>query len=134
MFPFRVEANRIEAHCHVRHIDNHRGAFIIVSALATSRGMSICNAFEDLAPQIVERLHLKELTAYFEYWGPFSYNEDDIKREEEFMLVTFAWDPDGSHPLAPGVGSFRHPRWTPRHRAEVEAIIGMELGKSPFES
>ena len=102
-----LDGNRGHATCHVRIIrrEGREEAVVIVSALAENDGMSPCNAFEELAPQLVDYFDLdpRRLT-YLERWGSFSYN--DQKREEEFSVVTFSYDPKGRNAFVPGLGRF----------------------------
>jgi len=107
-------------------------ATVVVSALAENPGMSPCNAFEELAPQIAAAFDLDgRRLRYVEHWGPQSYA--DRRREEEFSVVRFSFDPDGGNRHAPGAGRFYNPRWTHATRADVEAMIGAELPPFPFE-
>ena len=88
LFPFRVSANAYPAHCHVRLVRRGADVALILSELASNAGMSICNAFEDLLPQIALAYDLDpERLTVIEHWGPFSYEDGD--REEEFSRVTY---------------------------------------------
>ena len=127
-----LDGNRRHATCHVRIIrrEGREEAVVIVSALAENNGASPCNAFEELAPQLVDYFQLspRRLT-YFERWGSFSY--EDLEREEEFSVVTFSYDPKGRNAFVPGLGRFAHPTWKRVTRAEVEEIAGGELPPFP---
>ena len=124
--------NRCHATCHVRVIrpGDRDEVIVIVSALAENNGMSPCNSFEELAPQLADYFELdpRQIT-YLERWGSFSYN--DQKREEEFTFVTFSYDPRGQNAFVPDVGRFAHPTWERVTRAEVEEIAGGELPPFP---
>ena len=93
LFPFRVSANRYGAHCHVRIIEAGPYTVLILSELASNEGMSVCNAFEDLLPQITYAYGLDpEHLTVIEHWGPFSYG--DHERDEEFSRITYTYEPD----------------------------------------
>ena len=160
LFPYRVSANRYVAHCHVRLVrpGTRQGpdVTLVVSELASNAGMSVCNAFEDLLPQIVyaydllpclDRAGPEHLTV-IEHWGPFSYRSYEggdfalprEGREEEFTRVTYTYERDRPtrigfrYPLR-GLtrGAFSHPVWRKISRSEVEALAGGELPPFPFE-
>ena len=144
LFPYRVSANRYVAHCHVRLVRRGADALLLISELASNPGMSICNAFEDLLPQLtfafdllpcLDRAGPEHLTV-IEHWGPFSYG--DQERAEEFTRVTYTYDPDqpariGFHLPELTRGAFSDPVWTPITRADVEGLLGSELPPFPFQ-
>ena len=143
LFPYYVSANGYEAHCHVRLIRKgtdvrDEDVLVIMSELASNEGMSVCNAFEDLLPQIVftYKLDPARLTVV-EHWGPFSYN--DGNRDEEFTCLTYTYEPDRPtrigfrYPLeALTKGAFIDPSWEPISRSDVETLAGGELPPFPF--
>ena len=135
LFRYRVAANAYPAHCHIRIIRQKKeaDALLIVSELASNEGMSVCNAFEDLLPQIACAYGIgPEHLTVIEHWGPFSYG--DHERDEEFSRITYTYEPDRpSWPSTAQLGSFSEPQWHPISRADVEEIAAGELPAFPFE-
>jgi hypothetical protein len=111
---------------------------LIVSEVEENQGMSICNAIEDLVPQLAQRfrLDLSDLD-YFECWGPHSYTEEHNALSGDtggtrFERVRFETS-ERDNPIAPGVGSIRRPRWSPFEREGFKELLGERIPPLPFE-
>jgi hypothetical protein len=131
--------------CHVRFIPPAAGGgslpdrpVLIVSEVVENQGMSICNAIEDLVPQLAQRfrLDLSDLD-YFECWGPHSYTEEHNALSGDtggtrFERVRFETS-ERDNPIAPGVGSIRSPRWSPFEREGFKELLGERIPPLPFE-
>jgi hypothetical protein len=117
IFNYKVKANNYPAHCGIEITRHSDSALVICTELPTNEGMSICNAFEDLVPQVVSyyELNLHRLI-WVEHWLPV----EDFDGER-FDLVLF--DIRESRPV--------NPRWIPLplHSNAVDFLRQMSENK-----
>lgn len=72
-FNYRVRANNFHCKCGIEVLDFDSISLAIVTELPDNQGMSICNAFEDLAPQVANSFGLElEKLVWVEHWIPRS--------------------------------------------------------------
>lgn len=77
-FTYRVRSNNCLAQCEVKFIPRQYDLVVIVKELPDNPGMSICNAFEDLFPQVVSAARLPlDSIKWVEYWPACSDREED---------------------------------------------------------
>ncbi len=136
-FPFRVSANRIEAHCGIKiHCHPNELAVVVVTELPDNPGMSICNAFEDLLPRICCHFQLNpRQIEYFEYWEKWDvakghpYNRDREEWHRVSFDVDFYHSDDRPAPNELDPRRLREfvrvsgPKWSPTTRKAIEARI-----------
>lgn len=95
VFDFKVSSNRCLARCGVDVYQGRESSVVVVTELPDNPGMSICNAFEDLFPQVCRKYALNpEKVLWIEYWGRWRVADGAPydRKEEEWLKVYFQWD------------------------------------------
>lgn len=122
MIVFRFRVSTGEAKCGVTRYEfgrtDRRSQTIMLTELSDNPGMSVTNAFEDIATQLVRIHHLDPFRIIWVENYP-----RERQREASFDLVTLTWKmkPDGWKALSPN--------W---HRASEELVMEL-LGRRQRE-
>jgi hypothetical protein len=92
-FEFNVRFHRDQSACEVKLVKKNETNIIFVKEI--NEGMSICNAFGDLFPQVLVHFGLTSDSpiCWIEYWG----KDAQISREDEYSLVCYELDNGKAH-------------------------------------
>lgn len=114
-FKFRSYPGRTVSECHLLVVQNEAKTVVVMTELAHNPGMSVTNASERLATQVVKQFNLNvEQTTFVEHYGVISGHSQ--RDPEEFSVVTYTWDSEA-----------HHAQWEHRSTEKVLQLLGMPV-------
>lgn len=88
LFPYKVSANRFPCKCGIDVYSLNDFDVVLATELDSNQGMSICNAFEDLVPQVANAYSLNiHRLLWIEHWLERKDNHD--RYPESYDVVLF---------------------------------------------
>ena len=95
IFNYRVRHLKIISQCGIEVFRGDRSSLVIVTELPNNPGRSICNAFEDLFPQVCQHYKLDPTSVlWIERWEAWKTSDDAPydHEEEDYSKVEFDWN------------------------------------------